>query len=323
MPVHEPSPGLARAQRKGLLRSWARRSRQVRQPSPSTLVSPPNSRFSGNLIQHLDPPQYFYYSSEIDSPKDEPHRIESHSNAEPIVLLQNIVPKRTWTVIDSQALGFAGHRFLLHLGPRTDLLRRLRPPHLLDVLLPSLAQLVHLVVPVPAALPPVRGTLHQGAEHLGLAGPAEPAHPGQPGNRSRQCEAVRVRDLPAQQQHGRASVAHGEGGLRLRGRVRGVQLGAVLPRPDVHRGQAHRQPTVRGGTGVVPRRVQPDQHRHRNRRSRLPRSRSSGSPSCSTRRPRPSIISRRSRKSWRSSPRAMPSFRRRSPNGAITRSIRI
>ncbi|MGA5552385.1 neuraminidase-like domain-containing protein [Streptomyces pseudogriseolus] len=72
------------------------------------LVSPPNSRFSGNLIQHLDPPQYFYYSSEIDSPKDEPHRIESHSNAEPIVLLQNIVPKRTWTVIDSQALGFAG-----------------------------------------------------------------------------------------------------------------------------------------------------------------------------------------------------------------------
>ncbi|WP_159392251.1 hypothetical protein, partial [Streptomyces stelliscabiei] len=46
------------------------------------LVSPPNSRFSGNLIQHLDPPQYFYYSSEIDSPKDEPHRIQSHSNAE-------------------------------------------------------------------------------------------------------------------------------------------------------------------------------------------------------------------------------------------------
>ncbi|MGW0141741.1 Tc toxin subunit A-related protein [Streptomyces calvus] len=72
------------------------------------LISPPHSRFSGNLIQHLTSSQYFYYSSEIESPKVTPHRVESHLNAESILLLQNIVPNRTWTVIDSQALGFAG-----------------------------------------------------------------------------------------------------------------------------------------------------------------------------------------------------------------------
>ncbi|MGW7134638.1 Tc toxin subunit A-related protein [Streptomyces bobili] len=71
------------------------------------LISPPHSRFSGNLIQHLTPSQYFYYSSEIELPKFPPHRVESHLNAESILLLQNIVPDRTWTVIDSQALGFA------------------------------------------------------------------------------------------------------------------------------------------------------------------------------------------------------------------------
>ncbi|MFF5475900.1 neuraminidase-like domain-containing protein [Streptomyces sp. NPDC012935] len=71
------------------------------------LISPPHSRFSGNLIQHLTPTQYFYYSSEIELPKIPPHRVESHVNAQSILLLQNIVPGRTWTVIDSQALGFA------------------------------------------------------------------------------------------------------------------------------------------------------------------------------------------------------------------------
>ncbi|MFF4293562.1 neuraminidase-like domain-containing protein [Streptomyces vinaceus] len=71
------------------------------------LISPRHSQFSGNLIQHLTPTQYFYYSSHIEFAEIPPHRVESHMNTESILLLRNIVPGRTWTVIDSQALGFA------------------------------------------------------------------------------------------------------------------------------------------------------------------------------------------------------------------------
>ncbi|MFE6737735.1 Tc toxin subunit A-related protein [Streptomyces tubercidicus] len=72
------------------------------------LISPPESQFSGNLVQHLTSSQYFYYSSELDFGKPHFLGVYSHLNAETIRLLRNIVPERTWTVLDSQALGFAG-----------------------------------------------------------------------------------------------------------------------------------------------------------------------------------------------------------------------
>ncbi|MFC9585845.1 neuraminidase-like domain-containing protein [Streptomyces yangpuensis] len=72
------------------------------------LISPPESQFNGNLIQHLTSTQYFYYSSKIDfSGSPRIFGFRSHSDAETIRLLGNIAPGRTWTVLDSQALGFA------------------------------------------------------------------------------------------------------------------------------------------------------------------------------------------------------------------------
>ncbi|MEU5296204.1 neuraminidase-like domain-containing protein [Streptomyces umbrinus] len=69
------------------------------------LISPPGSVSHGNLIRHRTPSQYFYYSRLGEAEKT--HHIEPHLNAETILLLQNIVPEKTWTVIDSRAQGFA------------------------------------------------------------------------------------------------------------------------------------------------------------------------------------------------------------------------
>jgi hypothetical protein len=70
------------------------------------LISPADSLFHGNLIRHLSSSQYLYYSSTAEFGK--PHTIPAHQNAPTIRLLRNIVPNQTWTVIDSQAAGFAG-----------------------------------------------------------------------------------------------------------------------------------------------------------------------------------------------------------------------
>jgi hypothetical protein len=69
------------------------------------LISPPETRFSGNLLQHQSASQYFYYSSTLDGAK--PHDLPPHQNALSIQLLANITPNVTYTVLDSAALGFA------------------------------------------------------------------------------------------------------------------------------------------------------------------------------------------------------------------------
>ncbi|MBL1098335.1 neuraminidase-like domain-containing protein [Streptomyces coffeae] len=75
------------------------------------LISPPESQLHSNLIRHLTSSQYFYYSSliEVSQPSFFAAAVSfgAHSNAESIRLRRNIVPHQTWTVIDSQAAGFA------------------------------------------------------------------------------------------------------------------------------------------------------------------------------------------------------------------------
>lgn len=69
------------------------------------LISAPESQFSNNLLQHTTASQYFYYTSVEESGK--PHPVTAHENAESILLLRNISPNLTCSVIDAQAQGFA------------------------------------------------------------------------------------------------------------------------------------------------------------------------------------------------------------------------
>jgi hypothetical protein len=71
------------------------------------LIAPPEGVFHGNLIRHRTASQYFYYASHTEAQKAH-DGIPLNMNAESIRLRRNIVPGRTWTVLDSQALGFAG-----------------------------------------------------------------------------------------------------------------------------------------------------------------------------------------------------------------------
>ncbi|MFC8940126.1 neuraminidase-like domain-containing protein [Streptomyces griseoincarnatus] len=71
------------------------------------LIAPPESVFHGNLIRHTTASQYFYFASHTETQKAH-SGIPLNMNAESIRLRRNIVPGRTWTALDSQALGFAG-----------------------------------------------------------------------------------------------------------------------------------------------------------------------------------------------------------------------
>jgi hypothetical protein len=70
------------------------------------LISPAESQFFNNLIRHNTASQYFYYSSIEETGK--PHLFGAHDNAVAIRLLRQVVPRLTYSVIDSQARGFAG-----------------------------------------------------------------------------------------------------------------------------------------------------------------------------------------------------------------------
>jgi hypothetical protein len=69
------------------------------------IISPPDSQYFNNLIQHTASTQSFYYTSAEDSGKG--HLITAHENAESIPLLKHINPSSTYSVIDAQAQGFA------------------------------------------------------------------------------------------------------------------------------------------------------------------------------------------------------------------------
>jgi hypothetical protein len=69
------------------------------------LICPPESLFSGNLVKHLSSTAYFYYDSVIESGK--PHVLKPNENALSLGVLGKVQPDRTFTVLDSQALGFA------------------------------------------------------------------------------------------------------------------------------------------------------------------------------------------------------------------------
>jgi Tc toxin complex TcA C-terminal TcB-binding domain/Neuraminidase-like domain/Putative peptidoglycan binding domain len=82
--------------------------KQVNYVSSSTIehiISPPASQYANNLILHTGSTQFFYFSSVEESGK--PHSITAHENAFSIPLLQQISPYSTYSVIDSQAQGFA------------------------------------------------------------------------------------------------------------------------------------------------------------------------------------------------------------------------
>ncbi|GLY94446.1 neuraminidase-like domain-containing protein [Actinoplanes sp. NBRC 103695] len=69
------------------------------------LVSPAESRFHGDLLRHSTASLYFYYGSVTETGK--PHQIPAHQNALAIRVLGAAAANRTWTVLDSQASGFA------------------------------------------------------------------------------------------------------------------------------------------------------------------------------------------------------------------------
>ncbi len=69
------------------------------------IISPPESQFYNNLIQHTTNNQYFYYTSMEETGK--PHLITAHENAESILLLRKVDSNFTYSVIDAQAQGFA------------------------------------------------------------------------------------------------------------------------------------------------------------------------------------------------------------------------
>ena len=81
------------------------------------LVSPPESRYQYNLIQHLTASQYFYYNSVEGYSRPEFPRpsgisananlLSAHENAPAIRVLRNVTPNQTYTVIDSSARGFS------------------------------------------------------------------------------------------------------------------------------------------------------------------------------------------------------------------------
>jgi peptidoglycan hydrolase-like protein with peptidoglycan-binding domain len=77
----------------------------VSSPTTEHIISPPESQFSNNLLQHTTTNQYFYYTSVEESGK--PHTVTAHENAESILLLRNVTPSFTYSVLDAQAHGFA------------------------------------------------------------------------------------------------------------------------------------------------------------------------------------------------------------------------
>jgi hypothetical protein len=70
------------------------------------IVSPSGSQFYNDLIRHNTPSHYFYYNSIDETGKAHPH--SAHENEITIQLLRRINPTLTYSVIDSQARGFAG-----------------------------------------------------------------------------------------------------------------------------------------------------------------------------------------------------------------------
>ncbi|MFC9660067.1 neuraminidase-like domain-containing protein [Nocardia sp. NPDC127606] len=71
------------------------------------LHSPPESRFHGNLIRHQTASQYFWHSSSAESSGLLLDVFNAHSNALSIRTLRKIAPNKTFTVLDSNASGFA------------------------------------------------------------------------------------------------------------------------------------------------------------------------------------------------------------------------
>lgn len=92
------------------------------------LISPPESRYYHSLISHISASQYFYYGSVEEIGKA--HAITAHENAVSIKVLQNIAPRLTYSVIDSQAKAFLGdgsffmwdpsHTYSVNYSWRTD-----------------------------------------------------------------------------------------------------------------------------------------------------------------------------------------------------------
>ena len=71
------------------------------------IISPPDSHFHNNLILHDKSAQFFYYGvAEGVSPLSAP--APPHQNAADLRVLKNIQPSATYSVIDSQAMAFAG-----------------------------------------------------------------------------------------------------------------------------------------------------------------------------------------------------------------------
>lgn len=80
--------------------------KQITPTSATTehLISPAESQFYNNMIQHNTASQYFYYTSLEESGKS--HELSAHEHAVAIRLLRKVSPGLTYSVIDSQASGF-------------------------------------------------------------------------------------------------------------------------------------------------------------------------------------------------------------------------
>jgi hypothetical protein len=70
------------------------------------IIAPSGSQFYNDLVRHNTPSHYFYYNSIDETGKTHPH--SAHENEITIQLLRRINPTLTYSVIDSQARGFAG-----------------------------------------------------------------------------------------------------------------------------------------------------------------------------------------------------------------------
>lgn len=105
------------------------------QPSPmnGSIISPAESRYSNNLILHTSAAYYFYYGAVENSRNNGGEGGDSypvHDNAVTILVLQNISPSLTYSVIDSQAKAFLNdgsfsmwdpkHTYFVDYSWRTD-----------------------------------------------------------------------------------------------------------------------------------------------------------------------------------------------------------